>query len=197
MKCNDKLAPFEVFDHVVNKKLSFRHVTMDDVDMLHSWMHEEHVIPYWKLNIPLVDYKKHLQTFLNDDHQTLMVGAINGVPMSYWESYWVKEDIIANYYPFEEHDQGIHLLIGPQEYLGQGLIYPLLLAIMQQKFQEPDTNTIVAEPDRRNKKMIHVFKKCGFQPVKEVELPDKIGLLMKCEQNVFEKRWSDWKMNKF
>ncbi|ALC81263.1 MULTISPECIES: GNAT family N-acetyltransferase [Bacillus] len=190
--------PFERYDPVIQKSILFRRVTMEkDLEQLHSWMHEKHVIPYWKLNISLEKYKVHLQKFLQDDHQTLLVGELDGVPMSYWESYWVKGDIIGNYYAFDEYDQGIHLLIGPTDFLGKGFTYPLLMTILQKKFQVPETNKIIAEPDIRNEKMIYVFKKCGFQPVMEVELSDKSALLMECERNVFERRWTDWKMKKF
>lgn len=189
---------FDYYDSIIKKVISFRRVDLkEDVEMLHSWMHREHVIPFWKLNISLADYKIHLQNFLQDDHQTLLIGELDGVPMSYWESYWVKDDIIGNYYACDEYDQGIHLLIGPSEFLGKGFIYPLLMTILNKKFQVSETQTIIAEPDVRNEKMIHVFKKCGFQPIKEVELPDKTGLLMECKRNIFESRWKDWQTNKF
>ncbi|MBT2759086.1 acetyltransferase [Mesobacillus foraminis] len=185
--------PFKVFDPVIQKSISFRQVSFEkDLGMLHSWMHQKHVIPFWKLNISVKDYKVHLMNFLNDDHQTLLVGELDGIPMSYWESYWVKDDLIGNYYEFNEYDQGIHLLIGHEGFLGKGYIYPLLMTILHKKFQVAETRKIVAEPDIRNEKMIHVFKKCGFQPVKEVVLPDKTGLLMMCYRNVFERRWTEW-----
>jgi acetyl CoA:N6-hydroxylysine acetyl transferase len=190
--------PFERYDSIIKKTITFRQVSMkEDLRRLHSWMHEQHVIPFWKLNISLKDYADHLQKFLQDAHQTLLIGELDGVPMSYWESYWVKGDMIGNYYEFDEYDQGIHLLIGPRKFLGKGFIYPLLMTILYKKLRIPETKKIIAEPDIRNEKMIHVFKKCGFQPVKEVQLPDKTGLLMVCERKVFERRWTDWQMNRF
>jgi len=190
--------PYERYDAVSEKIISFRHVKIaDDLNRLHSWMHEEHVIPFWNLTISLENYRIHLEKFIQDDHQTLLIGELDGVPMSYWESYWVKDDIIGEYYEFDEYDQGIHLLIGEKEFLGKGLIYPLLLTILYKKFQVSNTKQVIAEPDIRNEKMIHVFKKCGFQAVKEVELPDKTGLLMSCERKVFERRWTDWQIKKF
>lgn len=189
--------PFKHFDSRIDKVIKYRLVTMDDLEMLHSWMHQNHVIPFWNLNIPMEEYRIHLQNFLNKEHQTLLIGELDGKPMSYWESYWVKDDLIANYYDFDEYDQGIHLLIGPSEFLGKGFIYPLLMTILYKKFQVADTQTIIAEPDIRNGKMIHVFKKCGFQPVKEVELPDKTGLLMAYSRSMFERRWTDWKNSRF
>ncbi|OAS86812.1 acetyltransferase [Metabacillus litoralis] len=185
--------PFQIYDSNINKTISFREVDFDrDVKLLHSWMNENHVVPYWKLDLSLTDYGIHLRNFLNDEHQTLLIGEIDGVPISYWESYWVKGDIIENYYEFNEYDQGVHLLIGDKDYLGKGLIYPLLMTILSQKFQVSLTEKVIAEPDVRNEKMIHVFKKCGFTPIKEVELPDKTGLLMFCERSTFERRWTDW-----
>lgn len=190
--------PFRRYDLISKKDISFRNVSSEgDVKLLHSWMNEKHVVPYWKLDLPLSEYKLHLQNFLQDDHQTLLIGEIDGVPVSYWESYWVKGDLIKNYYQFEEYDQGIHLLIGERDYLGKGYIYPLLLTILSSKFQVSETNRVIAEPDIRNKKMIHVFNRCGFTPIKEVELPDKTGLLMFCDRSMFERRWNDWQLNKF
>lgn len=190
--------PFDHTDLISNKTLSFRYVNFEkDVTLLHSWMNERHVVPFWQLDISLADYKRHLQNFLEDDHQTLLIGEIDGVPVSYWESYWVKGDIIKNYYEFDEYDQGLHLLIGEKSYLGKGYIYPLLLSILKQKFEVRETKKVIVEPDIRNEKMIHVFKKCGFSPIKEVVLPDKTGLLMFCERDIFESRWADWNQDRF
>nr|WP_139343288.1 GNAT family N-acetyltransferase [Virgibacillus siamensis] len=189
--------PFEHYDPIRNFTITFREVTMKDVSLLHSWMHEKHVIPYWQLNLPLREYQKHVEKFLADNHHVLLIGETGGTPISYWESYWVKGDVIGNYYAFNRFDQGIHLLIGPPSYLGKGYIYPLLLTILFHKFKVSETTKVVAEPDVRNEKMIHVFRKCGFIPVKKVNLPDKTGLLMFCERSAFERRWTDWQQNKF
>lgn len=201
MKSNVAAHSFDKYEHydpISQKTIAFRPVKAEkDGERLHTWMHEEHVIPFWNLNISFDDYMKHLQRFLKDDHQTLLIGELDGVPMSYWESYWVKGDIIGNYYSFGEYDQGIHLLIGPPAFLGKGLIYPLLLTMLYKQFQCKETNRVVAEPDIRNEKMIHVFKKCGFKAVKEVKLPDKTGLLMACERDMFERRWKNWQANQF
>ena len=95
------------------QSITFRSVSFaKDFERLYKWMHEPHVIPYWNLNISKQAYEQHLKTFLADSHQKLLIGEIDGVPMSYWESYMVEGDIISNYYPYEKGDQGIHLLIG-------------------------------------------------------------------------------------
>jgi acetyl CoA:N6-hydroxylysine acetyl transferase len=59
---------------------------------------------------------------------------------------------------------------------------------MNQMFSDSRTARIVAEPDSRNAKMIHVFKKCGFVPQKELNLPDKQALFLICTREDFERR---------
>ncbi|WP_100404188.1 GNAT family N-acetyltransferase [Bacillus solitudinis] len=182
----------KLIDEETGYEISFRQVKLeDDLERLHYWHNQAHVIPFWKQNFPLLDYKAHLQKLLCDRHQTLYIGHVNGEPMSYWECYWTKDDIIANYYQLEEEDQGIHLLFGPKEFLGKGLALPFLRAMTAFLFQSEGTSKIVAEPDVRNEKMIHIFKKCGFEAQNEIELPDKRGLLMFCERATFFRRWKD------
>ncbi|MGG1687798.1 GNAT family N-acetyltransferase [Pseudalkalibacillus sp. NRS-1564] len=183
---------FNVFDQKLQKTISFAKVSYErDVEMIHSWMNEEHVHPFWQLNIPINSFRNHLQKALKDTHQTLYLGFINEVPMSYWEAYWVKEDIIEGSYENKPYDQGIHLLIGHTDYLGLGYSLHLLRVMVSMQLKEKRTERIVAEPDIRNKKMIHIFEKCGFTPQKPIDLPDKTGLLMICERKQFERKWGN------
>ncbi|WP_445164674.1 GNAT family N-acetyltransferase [Paenactinomyces guangxiensis] len=175
----------------MGKRISFRPVTLErDLERLHQWMHEPHVIPYWNLNIPFAKYREHLRKFLADPHQTLYIGSLDGTPMSYWETYWVKDDILAQYYDFHPDDQGVHLLIGPPAFLGKGYASPLLRTITRRLFHHNRTEKVVAEPDIRNEKMIHIFKKCGFEFQKAIDLPDKRAALMYCYREPFLRSWN-------
>lgn len=183
---------FSFFDTAIKRSLSFSKVEFErDAALLHRWQQQPYVVPYWKLNISFEDYKKHLKKFLDDEHQTLYLGLIDGVPMSYWEAYWVRGDVIENAYDPHPEDQGIHLLIGEEAFLGKGYALPLLRAIVNFQFLHQETEKVIAEPDIRNEKMIHVFEKCGFEKVKPIELPDKTGMLMYCHREAFERRWKD------
>lgn len=181
---------FETFDRTLQKTIAFRPVVLgEDLQRLHQWMNHPHVIPFWKLNFSLGKFQDHLEKALSDSHQTLYIGLLDGVPMSYWESYWAADDIVARHYPALASDQGIHLLIGPPEYLGKGYALPLLRAMTRFQLQHPATQKIIAEPDIRNAKMIHVFERCGFVFQKPIALPDKTGALMMCDRTKFEERW--------
>lgn len=182
---------FAMKDPDIGKEISFRRVEMEkDLDRLHEWMHQPHVIQFWNLNIPYDQYREHLRKFLADPHQTLHIGSLDGTPMSYWETYWVRGDILGKHYDYDPEDQGIHLLIGPPPFLGKGYALPLLRAMTYRLFQHQPTQKVVAEPDIRNKKMIHIFEKCGFEFQREIDLPDKRAALMFCYRDTFQRRWN-------
>nr|WP_202412402.1 GNAT family N-acetyltransferase [Halobacillus litoralis] len=182
---------FEVYDDTIQRTIAFRKARIDDIALVHKWMNEDHVHPFWQLNFPFERFEKHYRKALLDTHQTLYLGMIDGEVMSYWEAYWVQGDVLENAYSPKAYDQGIHLLIGEKDYLGSGFALPLLRAMVRFQFQHEATTKVVAEPDIRNDKMIHIFERCGFAPIAPIRLPDKEAQLMFCERETFEKRWND------
>lgn len=181
---------YQIFDSEINQTIAFRPVVLEeDLLLIHNWMNQPHVIPFWNLAFDLERMQQHLQKALADKHQTLYIGLLNDVPMSYWESYWAVDDIIARHYPVHLADQGIHLLIGELAFLGKGYALPLLRAMTNFQFQHSETQKVITEPDARNSKMIHVFKRCGFEYQKEIDLPGKRAALMFCDRQRFLERW--------
>lgn len=179
---------YRTYQQNLEATISFRQATLErDLERLHAWLNSEHVLPYWQLNDPLPEFRETLSEKIEDEHMTPYVGYLNHVPMSYWESYWAAEDEIAEYYDAEPADQGIHLLIGPSEYLGHGYAEPLVRAVTEMQFCHPETDRIVTEPDSRNERVIHVFEQCGFEPQRKLDLPEKDALLMICERDRFRR----------
>lgn len=180
---------FETHNPTIRKTIAFRLVNLEqDLRLIHNWMNQPHVIPFWNLELPVEKMQEHLEKVSADTHQTLYIGMLDGVSMSYWESYWAADDIVAQHYETHPADQGIHLLIGPPECLGKGYALPLLQAMTEFQFQHLETQKIVAEPDIRNHKMIHVFEQCGFEFQKEITLPDKTAALLFFDRARFQQR---------
>lgn len=180
-------AVFEVYSSTIQKTIAFRPVNLEqDLHLIHNWMNQPHVVPFWDLALSLEAMHNHLEQAIADTHQTLYIGMLDGVPISYWESYWAADDIVAGHYEAHPADQGIHLLIGPPEFLGKGYALPLVRAMAQFQFHHSETQKIVAEPDSRNHKMIHVFKRCGFEFQKEISLPSKTAALLFCDRARFQ-----------
>jgi RimJ/RimL family protein N-acetyltransferase len=150
-----------------------------DLDLVHGWMHQPHVAAFWRLDVPRAELAAYLRGVAGGSHQEALIGCVDGLPVSYWEVYWAARDPLARHYAAEPHDQGVHLLIGPPELTGRGLGRRLLEQVVAwQLAREPRTGRVVAEPDVRNARMIHVFERCGFVRETEVELPDKRAALM-------------------
>jgi RimJ/RimL family protein N-acetyltransferase len=192
MESHLHLDNFSFYHQKIKKTISFRPVRLEqDLEMLHQWMHEPHVIPFWNRALSLEKYEVHLRDFLKDTHQSLHIGSLNDVPISYWETYWVKDDVLGKSYDVHPDDQGIHLLFGPTSYLGKGYALPFLSTMVYCLFQHEKTEKVVTEPDIRNEKMIHIFKKCGFELQKNIKLPDKEAALMFCHREPFLRSWND------
>lgn len=183
---------YRTFDPEIGREISFRPLTVEeDLERVHDWMNRPHVIPFWQMAWPVGKIEEYLRALVDDPHVTPYIGHLDGEPMSYWEAYWAADDIIATCYPAEKEDQGIHLLIGPPEYLGRGYALPLLRAMTAFLFRHAPTRKVVAEPDVRNAKMIHVFQKCAFERQRDIDLPDKRAALMFCHRESFEGRFAD------
>jgi acetyl CoA:N6-hydroxylysine acetyl transferase len=150
-----------------------------DLDLVHGWMRQPHVAPFWGLDVPRAELAAYLSAAAADDHQQVLIGCVDGRPVSYWELYWAARDRLAAYYPAEPCDQGVHLLIGPPELTGRGLGRALLGAVVAwQLRREPATRRVIAEPDVRNAASLRVFERCGFRRVAELALPEKRAALM-------------------
>lgn len=167
-------------------EIAFRPATVEeDLHRVHDWMNRDHVVPFWDLARPIEGIREYVEEGLADDHQTPYIGCLDGEPMSYWEAYLASDDIVGRYYDADPADRGVHLLIGPAEYLGRSLALPLLRAMTAFQLSYPGTEKIVAEPDARNSRMIHVFERCGYERAHEIDLPDKRAVLMFCNKARF------------
>ena len=176
-------------DPSIDREIAFRRARPADVGRLHAWLNREHVLPYWRLDDPLPAFRRAFDAKLDDDHLAPYVGCLDRVPMSYWERYWAAEDPVADHYDARPADQGLHLLIGPPEYLGEGYAAPLLRAMTALAFRHPGTERVIAEPDARNERAIRAFEACGYEPAFEFEFPaeEKEAALVICERDRFER----------
>lgn len=180
---------YRTHDPRIDRLVSLRPATeRRDLGRLHRWLGSDHVKPYWRLDLPLVAFREAFREKLDDDHLTPYIGCLDHVPMSYFESYWAADDDVANHYDAAPNDRGVHLLIGPTEYLGKGYARSLLCALVTMQFRHPETDRVVAEPDARNGTAIRVFEACGFERRTEFRFTEaeKDAVLVVCEREEFK-----------
>ncbi len=92
-----------------------------DLDLLWRWMNQPHVVPQWKMAKPKEHIAAYIDANLADPHQDPYIGFIDGAPMSYWEAYWAKDDILGRHYPAADKDRGWHMLVGEPSFFGRGI----------------------------------------------------------------------------
>ncbi|WP_369395292.1 GNAT family N-acetyltransferase [Streptomyces sp. CG1] len=152
----------------------------EDLPLIHRWMNDPAVAPFWELAGPRNRTEGHLRAQFDGDGRSVpCLGVLDGTPMSYWEIYRADLDPLARHYPARPHDTGIHILVGAAPDRGRGLGSALLRAVADLILdRRPACARVVAEPDLRNTSSVAAFLSAGFRYADEVDLPGKRAALM-------------------
>lgn len=141
--------------------------------LVHGWMHQPHVSPWWDLAKPRDAVRAYLES--HGVHVQPWIAANDGVPFAYVETYRAAEDPLASYYDALEDDQGWHLLVGPPEFLGSGVPRALGRMVVDDLRVR---GRVVCEPDVRNARMLAFCRALGGQVRAELDLPAKRAALV-------------------
>lgn len=165
---------------VFSGRFTLRRLDPDrDLALVHTWMNDPEVARFWEMPWPPGRIAEYLHRQLAQRHSTGYLGTLDGTAMSYWELYRADLDPLARYYPARDHDNGVHLLLGPAGHRGRGLAAELLRAVTGWQLDaDPQAGRVVAEPDVRNERSVRAFARAGFERVADLELPDKRAALM-------------------
>ena len=182
---------FEVYNHKNGCYYSFVRLSFErDFALYSRWMNQSYVAAWWGLNKSREEQAQKLLSELEDPHQTLYIGCIDGVPVSYWERYWLKEDILSRYTSTEAYDQGLHFLIGESDYLGRTHTSASIAAFTKLIFQDSRTQNVIGEPDVRNVKVLRYAQDNCFIQREIVDLPERRSAIMVCSREAFFTKFS-------
>ncbi|MCA0171881.1 GNAT family N-acetyltransferase [Bacillus sp. RAR_GA_16] len=173
------------------RTISFRPVNEDDVPILHKWMHQKHIYPFWKLNLPLEEIKVWVKNSISSRHKRVFMGYLNKEPVCYVIGYDVRQDPIRHFYSIEPRDMGMHLLIGPRRLLNKEDGETIIRAMTLFLFEKFGANRIIGEPDGRNRIVIPILKKLGANVVKDIQINEKRAKLVIANRNDFHQNISD------
>lgn len=157
----------------------------EDIPLLYSWMHADHVIPQWQLNKPLPELKVHFEKMLADDHQRLYLVGVDGEWVGYAEVYEGARDRLARYYQSRTDDLGWHLLIGELSAFGKGHLRAIVRGISHFIFAHSPAQRIVGEPDHKVKPYEVVARELCYEPQGLIEMPEKTAMLYYCQRDTF------------
>jgi acetyl CoA:N6-hydroxylysine acetyl transferase len=176
------------------RTISFRPVNVEDVHILHEWMHQKHIYPFWKLNLPLEEIKVWVKNSISSRHKRVFMGYLNDEPVCYVIGYDVRQDPIKHYYSIEPRDMGMHLLIGPRQLLNKEDGETIIRAMTLFLFEKFGANRMIGEPDYRNRIVIPILKKLGANVIKEIQINEKKAKLILANRDDFHKNIGDSKI---
>lgn len=173
----------------IRKTLSFRTITMDDLDTFHEWHNQERVSFFWELNQSKDELKTYIEEGLKKKHQIPMIVEFDGEPVGYYEFYWVKEDRLGPYYESRDFDRGFHFLIGNTSFLGKTNTDAVLQSGLHFIYlDDPRTQYVMAEPRHDNNKVLkYAENQIGWDALKIFDFPHKRAVLLQNSRDRFFK----------
>jgi RimJ/RimL family protein N-acetyltransferase len=154
-----------------------------EVGLVHGWMHEPHVAPYWKQTWTLPQWSEKVRRHLAEDHTLPVLVWYDDEPVAYLQIYRVLRDRVLPYiephYQHHPHDLGAHIAIGERALTGKGYAIKLGSVLAPALFAaDPLCRRIVGEPDASNLPAVRVAEALGFRRITDVVMPDKTAALM-------------------
>ncbi|MEM9339296.1 MAG: GNAT family N-acetyltransferase [Bacteroidota bacterium] len=160
-------------------KVTIRKLDVErDAPTIHDWVNRDYAVFWGMQGSSSEEVKKEYTHLSGRDQYEVFMGYYQEQPAFLLERYHPQSDLIANYYPWEASDCGIHVMVAPQgkERIKNFTLYQFQ-TIVDFVFEDPVVDRILVEPDIRNKKMFAICERIGFQLGQVVELPHKTAQL--------------------
>lgn len=182
-----KQAPvYERYCSYYKKTYSLKKFDVEaDLDLLHDWMNREAVAKIWKMDFSKDKLREEFQKIQKEQkHKSLYIGMVDGEPMSYWEGYWVKDDLVGKYVDCDTYDQGLHFLFSSYDWKRD--YWPMIQSFVDFLFQsDVRTKMVIGEPDESNRMLLKYCHKMGFEFNGKIELPHKTASFITGKRNSF------------
>ncbi|GAB3214054.1 Protein N-acetyltransferase, RimJ/RimL family [Marinactinospora thermotolerans DSM 45154] len=149
-----------------------------DLDLVHAWMNLPHVAEFFGQAWPRERWADELAAQAGGDYARPHLVAVDGAEVAYIELYRAARDVIAEHYPADPHDVGLHIAIGVPERIGRGLGPRIMAAVAGGLFAaDPRCRRVMLEPDAANTAARRAARRAGMHLLGEVELPHKRAAL--------------------
>ena len=168
----------------------------EDAEFLHQWVNLDYAVFWGMQGSTLQQVRQEYIKLMEPEHYDVFVGTYNDQPIFVLERYHPKYDEVGTFYPVENGDIGIHIMVAPPRIRIPNFTWYAFTAIMDFVFQNPSVNRILVEPDIRNKKMFALCQRIGFRLNKVVELPHKTAQLAFLTKEHYQQQISISKINK-
>ena len=160
--------------------MRFRPLDLEaDLALVHAWMQEPHVVPWWELAGSPAAVRTYLAELAAQAHvDQWIVSDDERRPFAYVETYSVFDDVLAAQYDAQPGDRGFHLLVGPPDRVGRGLGLELVRTVVARLLADPAATRVVCEPDVRNARMLACCRGLGAAELGHLAQPGRSAILL-------------------
>lgn len=158
---------------------ALRPAVPSDAPRIALWMAQPHVRRWWNQGWSVERWAQEIAQQAAGEHSRPCLVTLDEEEFAYVELYRVRHDRLAQYYPYDAEDWGVHVAIGDSTRVGRGLGRRLLREVADKVLRsEPACTQVVAEPDIENTPSVRAFAAAGFVQQAELQLPEKTAALM-------------------
>lgn len=157
-----------------------------DGERFHRWQNLPRVAEFWEYPFSREKLDDMLRERREDPHSLPLIMQVDGQAIGYFEAYYVAEDRLGPYCEAGPFDQGFHLLIGEEPYLGRDQAPVWLNSICHFLFlQEPRTRHLFGEPRADNQALLRHLGSTTWENLGEFDFPHKRSALVRNRRQDF------------
>lgn len=157
-----------------------------DAPLVHRWITQPYASFWGMQHHTLPDTRAFYEALVASGHAHAFIGLVDGGRAFLLECYDPAVDPLAEHYPVQPGDLGMHFLVGPADVPVPGFTRRVFRSIMNFMFDPLRAQRIVVEPDVRNGKVQVLNDAMGFVHERDIQLPHKRARLAFCTQAAFQ-----------
>ncbi|WP_324784016.1 GNAT family N-acetyltransferase [Streptomyces sp. H51] len=156
-----------------------------DGELLHRWVTHPKAAFWMMRDARREDVERAYLEIAADRHHHALLGLRDGEPAFLMEKYDPAHRELTGLYEPEPGDVGMHFLVPATDTPEHGFTRAVITAVLAHLFADPAAARVVVEPDVRNKAVHALNAAVGFEPLREIEKPEKRALLSVCTRERF------------
>src|SRR5437667_2346198 len=167
----EPLTARSIVPHVADP--AFRPLARSDFPLLHRWLHEPHVLQWWREPFNLADLEaKYGPAIDGREAAHVFVIEYRHQPIGWIQWYrWRDFPDHARKLDAGTDSAGIDLAIGEPSLIGVGLGPAAIRAFIKDVVSaDPTIRSVVTDPETNNERSLRAFIKAGFRVIRTVQL---------------------------
>ncbi len=151
-----------IIDHgSVNSEhhITFRKATIDDHQMLESWLQKPHVLE----NVPDESWGWETELLREPEWREMLIAELHGKPMGFLQIIDPALEETRYWGDVSKNLRAIDIWIGEEALVGKGYGTQMMKKAFDRCFSAPDVTAIIIDPLASNERGIRFYQRLGFE----------------------------------